>query len=76
VLQLCAPLIRQNSAERDWGHYARRTVEYAFGAAGQRQADELQKYWPQWQQLEAQQEVPQQPRERERERERSPGMSR
>lgn len=69
VLRHCAPLIRQKSEERDWVRYAQRTAAYAFGDAGQRQAEELKRYWSQWRQLEGQQE-------RGLERERGMGRSR
>jgi hypothetical protein len=69
VLQHCSPLLRQDREERNWEHYAKRTVDYAFGAAGQRQAEELKRYWRQWQKLEGQREL-------QRERDHSPSMSR
>jgi hypothetical protein len=69
VLRYCAPLIRQKEEARDWDNYARRTAEHAFGAAGERQANELKRYWQQWKQVEGRHEV-------EHQQERSPGMSR
>lgn len=51
ILQ-CAPLIRPNAEGRDWVDYARRTVRYAFGFAGDRQAQSLEKYRVQWVNLE------------------------
>lgn len=68
VLRHCAPLIRQKDEGRDWGNYAKRTAEYAFGAAGERQANELKRYWQQWQKVEG--------REHEVARDHNRGMSR
>lgn len=69
VLRYCAPLIRQKDEGRDWDNYAHRTAEHAFGAAGERQANELKRYWQQWKSVEGRHEV-------EHQRELSPGMSR
>jgi hypothetical protein len=52
VLLHGTPLIRQKDEGRDWGTYAKRTAEYAFVAAGERQANELQRYLQQWQKVE------------------------
>jgi hypothetical protein len=54
-----APQYRwQTKQGRDWREYARRTAEYAFSPAGDRQMDRLQRYIRAWRDLE---------RERERE---------
>ena len=45
-LQICPPVFGSPA------HYAQRTARYAFGAAGDRQAADLGKYWQQWEKLE------------------------
>jgi hypothetical protein len=67
VLQHCAPLIRQKDEVRDWANYAAKTAAYAYGTEGERKAEELRRYWPQWEKLEGAREV---------QRERDGGMSR
>jgi hypothetical protein len=51
ALRQCAPAGRHDEG-RDWSDYAQRTARYAFGAAGDRQADSLSKYRAQWEKLE------------------------
>ena len=34
AVRTCAPTIRESQAGRDWGRYAERTADYAFGMAG------------------------------------------
>lgn len=68
ALRLCAPMMHPKTETRDWSNYAQRTAAYAFGAAGQRQGEELKKYWDQWQRLEARPEEPVQERGRGRSR--------
>lgn len=68
VLRQCAPATHQKGAGRDWDHYAKRTADYAFGQAGQQQAEALKRYWLQWQKLEG--------REVEQQREHGRGRSR
>jgi len=58
ALRLCAPMMHPKTEVRDWENYAQRTAAYAFGADGQRQGEELKKYWDQWQRLEARPEEP------------------
>lgn len=53
ALLLCAPMTHPKTDTRDWNNYAQRTAAYAFGAAGQRQGEDLKKYWEQWQRLES-----------------------
>jgi hypothetical protein len=67
ALRQCAPLIRQADEGRDWNDYAQRTARYAFSAAGDRQAVELEKYRSQWEKLEGREVVQKQQRQRGRE---------
>ena len=69
TLRQLVPHTRQKEEGRDWDQYARRTAAYAFGAAGERQAQELEKYRQQWAILEGRAEV-------QRDRTRGPGLSR
>ena len=52
AIRQCAPEIRQTAEGRDWNDYAQRTARYAFGYAGDRQAETLAKYRQQWERLE------------------------
>ncbi len=67
-----APAIRQRDEARNWNDYAQRTARYAYGAAGDRQVAELEKYRERWAKLEGRE--PQ--RESALKRERDGGPSR
>jgi hypothetical protein len=77
AIRQCAPAIRQNDEGRDWSDYAQRTARYAYSAAGDRQAEQLAKYWQQWEKLEGREPQRQQEQTKARtiERDNSPGLS-
>ncbi len=77
ALQQSAPSIRRQKENRDWKDYAQRTARYAFSAAGDRQAAELEKYRQQWERLEGREQAKQPKQQQQKvESDRDQGMSR
>jgi hypothetical protein len=75
AIRECAPATRQKDEGRDWNDYAQRTARYAFGAAGDRQAEQLAKYRQQWEMLEGREpQALEQAKARKIERDNSPGL--
>jgi hypothetical protein len=56
ALERCAPTIRppEKQGSHQWQDYARRTVAYALGPAGDQQLEKTRRYHEQWRQMEAQ----------------------
>lgn len=54
AIQICAPEIRANNQKRrDWQRYAERTVNYAFGFAGDRDLMRYERFQIMWQKIES-----------------------
>lgn len=54
ALRQCAPKTREETEDRDWDDYAKRTARFAFGMGGDRQVEQLTRYRDSWLRLEQQ----------------------
>lgn len=52
AVRACAPTIRDGKAGRNWQRYAERTVDYAFGVAGDMDLAKNERYRELWQRIE------------------------
>ncbi len=52
TIRACAPTIRENQTGRNWQRYAERTVDYAFGIAGDRDLMRNERYRELWRRIE------------------------
>ncbi|WP_408122840.1 hypothetical protein [Caballeronia grimmiae] len=54
ALRQCPPGVhgRSTTHGRDWGHYAERTAQFAYGPAGTRRAEQLRQHCAKWEKLE------------------------
>ena len=52
TIRVCAPTIRDSPTGRNWQRYAERTVNYAFGPAGDRDLERNARYRELWEKIE------------------------
>ena len=53
TIRICAPTIRDSQTGRNWQRYAERTVNYAFGSAGDRDLERNARYRELWRRVES-----------------------
>mgnify|MGYP005764584343 FL=1 len=56
TIRICAPTIRETQTGRNWQRYAERTVNYAFGPAGDRDLERNARYRELWGKVEGKEE--------------------
>lgn len=56
TIRTCAPTIRETQTGRNWQRYAERTVNYAFGPAGDRDLERNARYRELWGKVEGKEE--------------------
>ena len=56
TIHICAPTIRDSPTGRNWQRYAERTVNYAFGPAGDRDLERNARYRELWGKVEGKEE--------------------
>ena len=56
TIRICAPTIRDSQTGRNWQRYAERTVNYAFGPAGDRDLERNARYRELWGKVEGKEE--------------------
>ena len=56
AIHICAPTIRDSPTGRNWQRYAERTVNYAFGPAGDRDLERNARYRELWGKVEGKEE--------------------